>query len=375
MKKVIALILSVVMVFSLTGCKMITGKIKEEIKDTIGDAISDATGGLSDALSGDLSGNLSDAFGGITDNLQDVLDGFGGDIGGGLSDALGGLSDELSGIIGNVAGDAAGEAVGGAADAAISAAGRHERQYWADKYETNHCPFTINAVGVDFNYYFRNGGELAFWVYTEENTGDWYINDGHIISGDNKFAISLEDIESLSSCCSYDAKLYTGETIDKEDRKERDNGIFNVINSYTPVRTNYGMKLCRDEAEEVFETYPYQAYGINTGLGDQEHFMFYLNNFDYGKKTEATKLWAFPHRLYSEYPEILTDKDLETGIQIGVFEDDPDNEAICAYAFVPNKQAGGFDDGEAVDLVVTYGDGDNVVVAVITVHVGVGGKG
>lgn len=345
MKKTTALFLVLVMVCSLfSGCSMIKNKIKQEIKDTIGDAISDVTDGLSDG-----SGSISD-----------ILNGIGGDI---------------AGAIGDAAGDAVSDAVGYAADGTIIATGgRHDPSYWCDKFGVNYCPFSITALGISLPYHFRDGGELDSWVYTEENTGGWYVYAGHIISDDNAFAIKIEDMDSLSSCCEYTAKAYTGEKLDKDERKSYfEAGVFYTLNSYTPIPTNWGIKFLRDESTDTFDGTKWQVYDIPAALFDQEYFNFYVGT-PHSEYSEAIKLWAFPHQERSNYPEILTDKFMETGMQIGTFSYDDDSHSMLCRTFVPNKEAGGFDAG-MVDLILTYGDDENVVAGVLTVGTGVGGKG
>lgn len=54
-------------------------------------------------------------------------------------------------------------------------AARLDPSYWCEYYGQNRCPFYINALGIETTYYFRDGGDFANWVYTEENTGNWYI--------------------------------------------------------------------------------------------------------------------------------------------------------------------------------------------------------
>lgn len=365
MKKVIALFLAIAMMTSLAGCS----KVKDAIKDKVGDVLSEATSGLSDQISDALGGDISDALGGISD----ALGGIGGDLSGSISDALGGIGTDISDALGNAVNDAAGAAADGAADAIISAAGRHSTQYWAEKYSANYCPFSISTLGIEIPYHFRDGGQLDFWVYTEENTSGWYVYNGYIISNDNAFALKIDEIDSLSSCCTYNAKAYTGESLTKEEREGRDCGIFHILNSYTPARVHWGIKFFGEENHTSFDECEYGVYDLPESLFDQEYFNFYMPSPDF-ENPEAIKLWAFKHRNYTEYPEILSEDDVKSGIQLGVFTQDNDNHCYYLSSFVPNEMAGGFPEG-CVDLLVTYGDDENVTVGVLTVYTGVGGKG
>lgn len=360
MKKATALLLVLVMVCSLfSGCSMIKNKIKEEIKDTIGDAISDATGG-----------GLSNALDGLGDSLQNALGDLTGGGSGSVSDILNGIGSDVSDAIG----DAAGSVIGDAADGAISAVGRHDATYWCEKFGANHCPFSINALGIDLPYYFRDGGYFDFWVFTEENTGGWYVYNGYVISEDNAFAIKIDEADSFSSCCTYDAKAYVGEKLDKDERASfYEVGAFYTLNSYTPIPTNWGIKFLRDEDEADFDDVDWKVYSIAAALLDQEYFNFYVAapGTEY---TEAITLWAYPHQDRTKYPEILTEEYIKAGTQIGTFGYDEENHCEVCRAYVPNKEAGGFGSG-LVDLLITYGDTDYVTVGVFTVDTGVGGKG
>lgn len=357
-KKCIALLLACGMILSLTGCKM----VGEAVKDKVGDAISDAVGDLG----GDIGQSISDALGG---------------------DGSGSISDTINGIIGNAVSDAVGSSVDDAAQNAANEAGhaaavaiaKQDPSYWCDKFGTNRCPFSIEAAGICFDYHFRDGGDFANWVYTEENTAGWYLYDNHVISSDNTVAINLEGIDSFSSCCTYEAKLYTGEKLDAEAQKSyAEVGVFHVLNSYTPVRTNWGVKLIPNGCGNTFDDLEFKNYDLNCVLDRQEWFDFYI--FGIGNpdmNTESVKVWAFEHRDYSSYPEILDAKLVSEGIELAVFAEDSETNSVLARTYIPDKSADGFDDGY-VDLVVTYGNSEYVTVGVVTVSVwdeASGGKG
>lgn len=339
MKKLTALLLVVAMVASLTGCSMAKKAVEDKISETINNAMTD--------IAKDASNSISDAFGDILGDAENT-------IGQGVDDVANEAAHDVK-----------------------TALNRHDPSYWADRFGTNYCPFSISTLGIYTDYHFRNGGELENWVFCEENTSGWYVYNGYIISADNTFALKIDECDSLSSCCSYDATPFMGDVLDKDERASYfECGTFHVLNSYTPIRTNWGIKILRGECGELFDNVDFKMYDLGCALGDQEHFEIHFEEMDYDGSLETTKLWACAHRDYNEYPEILDDKFLEEAkaVQIGTFEGNDDTHSFCCYAYIPNEKADGFPEG-MVDLVVTYGDGENITVGVVTVGTGVGGKG
>lgn len=247
-------------------------------------------------------------------------------------------------------------------EAVISDLAKHDADYWTELYGTNRCPFSIVRDGEETRYYFRDGGNLAFWVYTEENTDGWYINDGYIISADNSSAIKIEDMASFSSFCDYEALPYSGNTLSEEERAAQQTGVFYVLNSYTPVRTNWGVQIVTDEYTE--DDIPgYTAYGLTDELKDQQWFTFYIEDInDYENLEEKASLWAFPHIDRSEYTEFLNDELAATGVKLGDFEYSEEDCATLINTYIPNENADGLAAGE-VDLVVTFGSGEQTVIA------------
>lgn len=328
MKKVVSCLMVFVVLLSMCACS--------SIKDGINEAIDDAKNGVKD----DISNAIGDAVDGVKDSISDDI-----------SDTVNSAEDNV-------------------VDAAVSATGRHDSAYWSEYFGTSRCPFSISALGMDFSYYFRAGGDFSFWPYTEENTGNWYVYDGYVISGDNTFAIKIEDCDSFSSCCTYTMVPYTGKTLTAEEQKVQQTGAFYVLNSYTPVRTNWGIEITTDGNEVDY--YEYKAYGLKDTFKSQEWFRFYVNGInDYSANEEhpleTTKLWAFPHRDRSEYPEFLSEELTKEGIQLGNFEYHEDEDRTYVEAYIPNKDADGFDAG-LVDLLITYGDSNYLTVAVVTVN-------
>lgn len=320
MKKIISALLVAAMAVSLTACSA---------KDMVNDALSS----VKEDIEGKIDGAVQGVVNSVTGEIEEAISGA--------------ASDAANNVISNTIG--------------------HDPSYWAEYYGTNRCPFSINALGIDLPYYFRDGGFPAFWVYTEENTAGWYINDGYIISADNAFGIEIEGMDYFSSCCSFDAKAFAGNGLSEEERKALKTGVFYVLNSYTPVRTNWGVQLVlQEKITEDYEVPEYTAYGLTDTLKDQEWFRFYIMNI-YEDYSSQAKLWAFEHKDRSEYSEILSEEFLEKGVDLGTFANDYEEDRTYLDAFIPNKEAGGFDPGY-VDLVMTYGE-ENVTVGVITVSV------
>lgn len=120
--------------------------------------------------------------------------------------------------------------------------GRNEQ---AGKYGISACPFYIRSGGNRKQYFFRGGGELCDWVYTEENTDGWYLYNGLVISADGKYAIG-PGADSLSSFCEYEAHPYDGEVLTQKERNASRDGVLYVTNSYTPIAANRGIALTGD---------------------------------------------------------------------------------------------------------------------------------
>lgn len=324
MKKITAMLLVVAMILTLTACSA---------KEMVDDAISSAKEEINSKVDETLQ-NLG----------QDIVNDF---------------TEDVEQTVENAASDVA--------DDVITNTVGHTPEYWTERFGTNYCPFTINVLGIELPYHFRNGGYLDYWVYTEENVSGWYINDGYVISADNAVAISIEDEGSFSSFCSYDALPYTGKTLSEEEQKAQKPGVFYTLNSYTPVNTNWGVLLWGDESNASTEDYPdYRVYNLTDSLKDQEWFKLFItvNEDEY---IEHVKLWAFPHIDKSGYSEILTEEFCEKGILLGNFAYDSEENETLVYSYIPNEKAGGFEAGP-VDLVLTVEDeGDEVTVGVMTV--------
>lgn len=324
MKKLTALLLAGLMILSLTACSA-----KEIVNETLSSVKEDIDSKIDETIH-DIGQNI------ISDVKEDV-------------------EETVEGAVQDAADDVISNTIG------------HDPSYWAEYYHTNRCPFYINTLGIDLPYYFRDGGDLDFWVYTEDNTSGWYINDGYIISADNAFGIQIEGLDSFSSCCTYEAKAFAGNGLEEEERKAQRTGAFYVLNSYTPVRTQWGVQLVKQaDITDGFEVPKFTLYGLTDSLYEQEWFRFYIMEF-YDEYTSEAKLWAFEHKDRSEYPEILSEDFLEKGAYLGEFAYDSSEDRSYLDAYIPNKDAGGFEP-VSVDLVMTYGD-ENVTVGVINVVV------
>ena len=163
---------------------------------------------------------------------------------------------DIDEIVEEAVSDAVEETVSDTVEEAVSTVLGHGPEYWCDLFGVNRCPFSISCLGISSDYYFRNGGQLAFWTYTEENTGGWYYYDGYVISADNAFAIKADEADSFSSCCEYEATPYTGKSLSKDEQKAQEKGAFYVINSYPPISTNWGIQFMTEDEinknDEIF---------------------------------------------------------------------------------------------------------------------------
>lgn len=328
MKKITAMLLALAMVVSLSACGA-----KEQIENAVGD----------------IKNQASDA-------VSDFAEGFGDAISGAVGDIISAAGEDVV--------SAAEEGADKVADEIITETLGHGPEYWSEKFGVNMCPFSISYLGISNSYHFRSGGKLDIWAYSSDNTAGWYVLDGYMISGDGICAIKIDnDLESLSSCCEYEASPYTGKTLTKEERDELC-GIFYTLNPYTPVRTNWGFQfIVGDVPEEIPE---YTAYGFADTLKDQEQFTFFMEDIDI-ENPETVKLWAFEHRDRSEYPEIIKDELLESAVSLGDVKFDEAENRSYLKTFIPNEAAEGFAPGK-VDLVLTYGDSEYVTVGVMTVN-------
>ncbi len=267
-------------------------------------------------------------------------------------------------------GDAVEETVSDTVEEAVSTVLGHGPEYWCELFELNRCPFSISCLGVSNDYYFRNGGQLAFWTYTEENTGGWYYYDGYVISADNAFAIKADEADYFSSFCAYEAAPYTGKTLSKDEQKVQEKGAFYVINSYSPISTNWGIQFMTDDElnKNGGDIPELTCYGFTKSLEDQEKFGLYIkydpSTYD---NSEKINLWALKHQERSKYSEFLTDEEIQNGVCLGEIKY-TENEICAINTFIPNKAAGGLEAGE-VDLVITYGNTDNMVVGLVEVDV------
>lgn len=316
MKKIIALLLTVTMMMCLVAC----GKKNEE--DTSG----------------------TEVTGSVEDTAEDTVE--------------------------DAAGDNDDENVSDPAEEAVSTASGHGPDYWCNLFGVNRCPFYISCLGISSSYYFRNGGQLDFWTYTEENTGGWYYYDGYVISADNAFAIKADEADSFSSCCEYEAVPYTGKSLSKDEQKVQEKGAFYVINSYSPISTNWGIQfMTEDEINKIDGDFPeLTCYGFTKSLKDQEKFGLYIKYDPSGyDNSEKVNLWALKHQDRSKYSEFLTAEEMGNGICLGEIKFVED-EKSAINTFIPNKAAGGLEAGE-VDLVITYGNTENMVVGLVEVDV------
>lgn len=142
-----------------------------------------------------------------------------------------------------------------------------------------------------------------------------------------------------------------------------------MLNPYTPVATNWGMKFFTDSNRDSGDLPESSVYGLTDTLNDQEFFDMYLSwnpawypEFD----GDALDLWAFEHRDMSEYPELLTDELKGQSANLGCFDYDEESDLAHIRTYIPNKEGDGLDPCRT-DLLITYA-GD-VVVGLVTVDV------
>lgn len=336
MKKVTAIMLSVVLVLALSGCG--------GIEDIVNSTLSSVTEGINNEITNTMN-ELSEAASSIVSN----------EINDGINEAVENVENEL---------------VQEPVDSLISATVGHDPSYWCELYGQNRCPFYISCLGIEEKYYFKNGGEFPFWVYTEENTGGWYLYNDHIISADNAFAIDISDgVDSFSSSCTYEAVPYVGESLTKEQQKEQLNGVFYVLNSYSPIRTNWGIQFFSNSDRNPDANLPeFTAYGLTDSLYEEEMFNMYISWYPSAyENAEAVDLWVFEHRDKSEYPELLsTDNYADQGINLGCIDFNEDEDCALIKTFIPSGEGG--IDADRVDLVITYGN-DLLTVGLVSVDI------
>lgn len=177
--------------------------------------------------------------------------------------------------------------------------------YWNELYGVNICPFTIIADGVETEYFFRNGGSLEEWLRTEMNTDGWYWFEEKVISKDGKWAI--EDPESFSSFCSYEAKPYDGPTLDEGEQEEIKKGDLYALHSWTPLCLNNAwngiafLDKTEGDLESAISGLPY-----NFKVDEEVKISRAAHDDDLeGELAEKCVLYVFPHRDFSEYKEML----------------------------------------------------------------------
>ena len=164
-------------------------------------------------------------------------------------------------------------------------------------------------------------------------------------------------------------KVYTGKTLTKEEQAAQTAGFFHTINSYTPVNTNYGIMIYKesDKPEEIIRD-DFTCYGLVDTLKDGEKFSMHIISGWNGEYNGTVKLWAMEHREYSKYPQYFSTEDVEKAVCLGDFSFDDVEKISHIDTFIPNKAEGGFDAG-LTDLVITYSDGEELVVGVASVNI------
>lgn len=244
---------------------------------------------------------------------------------------------------------------------------KHDPQYWCDFYGQNRCPFSINVNGESKQYYFRNGGTLAGWTFTEENTDGWYLLNGYVISADSKYAINLDEADAFSSFCEYEAKPYNGDYLNPEDAQAQQKGVFYCLNSYSPISTNWGIQLMTEGGysyndNNVPDLTYYDDLACEFEAGEQ--IRFYVKWVpDWTDNPEAVKLWAVKHQERSAYGEFFTAEEQANAYALGEFKLDENDNSVCVASIPADAEPGEY------DLLVTYGDTNNLVVGVVLVEV------
>lgn len=239
--------------------------------------------------------------------------------------------------------------------------GVKDAYYYAELYGTNVCPFYINYSGTEIKYFFRNGGYLEDWVYTENNVDGWYYFDGMVISRDGKYAVGPET-DAFSSFCTYEAQPYNGETLTEEQQKEIIDGVLYVVNSYTPIDTVWGIALTDDAEDEK----RLSCRDIECGF-DKDDTINVFTQFRLDNDVPCNAgLFVFPHQDAAVYTGDMTDE-LRAGAALETSLANPDsNDIPCASINIPADAVDASEDGR-FDLVFTY---DDIIVAytVITVE-------
>lgn len=226
--------------------------------------------------------------------------------------------------------------------------------YYADLYDTNVCSFSIIVDGAEHKYYFRNGGHLENWVFTEDNTDGWYYYNGLVISKDGKYAIG-PDTDSFSSFCDYTANPYAGDTLTEEQQAEKKPGFLYVLNSYTPVSTNWGIFLSNDA--DNYDGLTCLDIDSDFSKGDAIH-LFARLDLDSEDLSNGT-VYVFPHQDTAAYTGEMTDELKSAAVFSANIENNGSDEAVKSVITVSDEAVEASEDG-AFDLVFTY---DDIIVA------------
>lgn len=90
----------------------------------------------------------------------------------------------------------------------------YTQAYWEEKYpDYNICPFYINVNGEDIPYYWISAliedDDIGAWAETALNWDGWHIAGDKVVDKDEKFAVTEESrAQSFSSCCVYETEPY-----------------------------------------------------------------------------------------------------------------------------------------------------------------------
>lgn len=227
--------------------------------------------------------------------------------------------------------------------------GEKDRYYWADKYGLNVCPFYISINGEETKYFFRNGGELKNWVYTEDNTDGWYWYNGMVISKDGKHAVGPE-FEYFSSFCTYEALPYDGPVLTEEEQNAVKEGVLYVINSYTPINTNWGIALLGEGDEDV-ET---SCTDIRSSFAAGENIRLYTSLSQTDEPMTA-EIYVLPHQDGRTFTEEMTVELKQTAVTGTIFAGPVTSEEPAAILCISDRAPAESEDGR-FDIILTYDD-------------------